>query len=117
LVGETRSITVLERALEFYGGAILTTILQCIVETGDGNPGMIFGAMVNGIGRAIRTKPEMLADPARIFAAFDDMALADILYDARIESAKSGNPVQFIITRVINAALKAAPKSEISNAA
>src|SRR5690606_24744879 len=50
--GETRSVTVLQRALDFYGSAILTTILQCIVETGDGNPGMIFGAMINGIGRA-----------------------------------------------------------------
>lgn len=115
--GETRSITVLQRGLEFYGSAILTTILQCIVETGDGNPGMIFGAMVNGIGRAIRTKPEILAEPGKLFDIFDDLSLSLMLYDARVESARSGNPIQFIITRQINAAIKAGPSKEVSRAA
>lgn len=115
--GETRSITVLQRALDFYGSAILTTILQCIVETSEGNPGMLFGAMINGIGRAIRTKPEVLADPAKLFDVFDNIDLSEMLYAAKIESAKSGNPVQFIITRNINAAIKAGKPMEIAHAA
>lgn len=106
LVGETRSINVLARALDFYGATTLTTILQCIVETGDGNPGMIFGAMVNGIGRAIRTKPDLLVAPSKLFDLFDRMSLADMLYQAKIESARTGNPPQFIITRVINDAIR-----------
>ncbi len=106
LVGETRSISVLLRAHDFYGSVILTTILQCIVETGDGNPGMIYGAVINGIGRAIRTKPEYLANPSALFDVFDDMSLAQVVYDAGIENAHTGNPVQFIITRVVNAALR-----------
>lgn len=106
LVGETGSISVLRRALDFYGSAILTTILQCIVETGDGNPGMLFGAMINGIGRAIRTKPEMLTEPGKLFDIFDTISLATMLYDAKIESARTGNAVQFIITRNINAAIR-----------
>lgn len=117
LVGETRSVTVLQRALDFYGSAILTTILQCIVETGDGNPGMIFGAVVNGLGRAIRTKPEILASPSKLFDAMDDISLSTMLYEAKIESARSGNPVQFIITRNINAAIKGSERRELSNAA
>ncbi|WP_242218026.1 ParB/RepB/Spo0J family partition protein [Shinella zoogloeoides] len=116
LAGETRSITVLQRAHEFYGSAILTTILQCIVETSDGNPGMLFGAMINGIGRAIRTKPEVLANPSHLFAVFDDISLSELLYDAKIESARTNNPVQFIITRQINAALKRGVV-EVANAA
>lgn len=114
--GETRSITVLQRAFEFYGSAILTTILQCIVETSDGNPGMLFGAMINGIGRAIRTKPEVLANPSHLFAVFDDIDLSELLYQAKIESARSGNPVQFIITRQVNSALKRGV-TEVANAA
>jgi hypothetical protein len=100
---ETRSINVLRRALDFYGSTILTTILQCIVETGNGNPGMIFGAMINGIGRAIRTKPDLLAQPSKLFEIFDGLALSSILYDAKIENARTGNPIQFILTRAINA--------------
>ena len=107
LPGETRSINVLRRALDFYGSAILTTILQCIVETGDGNPGMIFGAMVNGIGRAIRTKPELLTNPSKLFDVFDGLSLSTMLYDAGIESARTGNAVQFILTRTFNAELRA----------
>ncbi|MCZ3377457.1 ParB/RepB/Spo0J family partition protein [Rhizobium sp. AG207R] len=117
LSGETRSITVLQRALDFYGSAILTTILQCIVETSDGNPGMLFGAMINGIGRAIRTKPEALSNPARLFDIFDDINLSEMLYAARIESAHSGNPVQFIITRQINALIKSGAAREVADAA
>ena len=107
LPGETRSINVLRRALDFYGSAILTPVLQFIVETGDGNPGMIFGAMVPGIGRAIRTKPELLTNPSKLFDVFDGLSLSTMLYDAGIESARTGNAVQFILTRTFNAELRA----------
>lgn len=107
LVGETRSIGVLRRALTNYGNALLTTILQCIVETGNGNPGMIYGAVVNGIGNSIRTKPEMLANPSRLFEVFDRIELAEVARQAQIEYARTNNPVQFILTRVFNAAINA----------
>lgn len=105
-VGETQSINVLQRAFRFYGPAILTTILQCIVETGDGNPGMINGAMVNGIGHAVRTKPDLLANPSRLFKAFDELSLQEVSRAAQVEYARTGNPVQFIITREVNGVLK-----------
>lgn len=117
LVGETRSVNVLRRALDFYGSAILTTVLQCIVETGGGNPGMIYGAMVNGIGRAVRTKPDLLANPSRLFDVFDGLSLSTMAYEAGIESAKSGNPVQFIITRTINQEIREFADGRIDRAA
>lgn len=116
-VGETRSVGVLRHALEFYGGAILTTILQCIVETGNGNPGMLYGAVVNGIGRAIRTKPDLLANPSRLFEIFDDLSMSSLIYEAGIERARTGQPDQFIITRVINAAIREADGEGMRNAA
>lgn len=104
--GETRSINVLRRAYEFYGGAILTTALQCIVETGDGNPGMIFGAVVNGIGKAIRTKPDLLANPTKLFEMFDGLSISSLFYEAEQESARTGNTVQDIIARMINGEIR-----------
>lgn len=118
LSGETRSINVLARALEFYGPAVLTTILQCIVETGDGNPGMITGAVVNGIGRAIRTKPELLANPSKLFDVFDGISISTMVYEAGVENARTGNPVQFIITRQINQEIRdAAEAGRVAHAA
>lgn len=104
-VGETRSINVLRRALADYGGAILTTTLQCITETANGNPGLIFGAVVRGIGHAIRTKPELLTNPSRLFKIFDEIDLSEMLMQAEQEKARTGNGVQFILTRLINAVI------------
>lgn len=115
-VGETRSINVLLRALDFYGSAILTTILQCIVETGNGNPGMIVGATINGIGKAIRTKPELLTSPTRLFEVFDDISLSQMLHEAEIESAKTGNPIQYVLTRQINQAIRDQPERALNAA-
>lgn len=116
--GETRSVNVLLRALEFYGASVLTTLLQCIVETGDGNPGMITGAVVNGIGRAIRTKPDLLANPSKLFEVFDGISISTMVYEAGIENARTGNPVQFIITRQVNNEIRlAADAGRVANAA
>lgn len=115
LVGETGSISVLRRAYDFYGSAMLTTILQCIVETGDGNPGMLYGAVINGIGRAIRTKPELLMNPSYLFEVFDGLSLSNMVYEAGIESARTSNPIQFILTRQVNTALKT--EKQVANAA
>lgn len=107
VAGESRSINVLRRALAFYGDAILTTILQCIVETGNGNPGMVVGSVINGIGHAIRTKPELLSNPTRLFEVFDEIDLSEMVREAEVEKARTRNGVQFILTRRFNAALAA----------
>lgn len=105
-VGETRSINVLRRAFDRFGRDLLITVLQCITETGSGNPGMINGAVVNGIGSAIRSKTELLNNPSALFNVFDRIDLPAMLDAAQRESVTSGNPVQFIMTRRINAALR-----------
>lgn len=105
-VGETRAVSVLRRAYKNYGESLFITILQCITETRDGNPGMIIGSVVNGIGRAIRTKPDLLANPSKLFDLFDGVNLQKILERSKIESAANGNPVQYIVTRKINEIIK-----------
>jgi hypothetical protein len=101
-VGETRSINVLARASDKYGEALLVTILQCITQTGDGNPGLINGAVIHGIGSAIRAKPDLLANPSELFDLMDDIDLGDLLQQARVEQARTGNLLQGIMTREIN---------------
>jgi hypothetical protein len=71
--------------------------------------------VINGIGRAIRTKPEMLSNPTKLFDIFDGISISTLVYEAGIESARSGNPVQFIITRQVNAEIRQI--SEVADAA
>lgn len=104
-VGETRSVRVLVRALDKYGTDLLTTILQCITQTGDGNPGMIVGAVVNGIGVAIRTKTSLLREPSRLFDFFDGFQISEHLEAAHLECARTGNVPQAVLTREINVRL------------
>lgn len=104
--GETRSVNPLRRALRVYGRDLLILALQCITETGDGNNGLITGATVNGIAKALLTKPELLAEPTRLLDAMDSFSLKDAVRDAEIEFAQTRNPPQFIITRMVNAHLR-----------
>lgn len=109
-VGETRSISVLRRAHDFYGHELLITVLQCITETGNGNPGMLIGAVINGVGRSIRTKQELLAEPSKLFDFFDAIDFSEELRFAQIEYARNGtgNAPQFIITRRLNEKMRVA---------
>ena len=107
-VGESRSIGVLRRAFDFYGETLFITILQCITETGNGNAGLLVGAVINGIGRALRTKPELQVEPSRLFEIFDGIDLPAELHASQIEFARTKNPVQHVLTRRINAILKEA---------
>lgn len=106
-VGETRAVNVLFRAIKVYGAPLLTTILQCITETGNGNAGLIKGVTVNGIGFAIRSKPHLYElNTSRMFEIFDNINLAGLLRHADIENAQTGNPKQYILTRMINEQIK-----------
>lgn len=100
--GETQSINVLRRAYEKYGRDLLITALQCITETGGGNPGLLLGAVVNGVALSIRAKSHLLAEPSRLFDVFDQVDLAYELAQAKIEAARTGNIVQAILTRRLN---------------
>jgi len=105
-VGETRSINVLRRAHKAYGAETLIMALQCITQTGDGNPGLIVGSTIHGIACAIRAKNDRITKPSAIFDIFDMIDLGEMLQRARVEQAQTGNLLQAILTREINRKLR-----------
>jgi len=107
-VGETCKINVIERARNNYGDNTTITILQCITQTGDGNAGMINGAIINGIGCAIEKKTDLLEQPSTLFRIMDEVCFEDIAQRARLENITSGNPIQFIVTRELNKVIRKA---------
>lgn len=110
--GETRSISVLRRAMRVYGRELLITALQCLTETGGGNPGCINGAAVNGIALALISKPDLLATPSRLFEIMDGVDVRAILAASEIEFAQTKKPRQGIFTREINRAIATAGRAK-----
>jgi hypothetical protein len=103
--GETASLSSLERALDRYGAELLILTLQCITQTGDGNPGLITGPMINGIARALLHKVDLLEQPSKLFECFDQMDLRDIMEAAMDEQRRTRAAAQSVICRLINDAI------------
>lgn len=107
-VGETASVSVLERSLVRNGADLLITALQCLTQTGDGNPGTLTGSYVNATVEALRRKRDLAERPSAIFEALDVFSFAEAGERARQECAVTKNAPQFVITRLINERLAAA---------
>lgn len=101
--GKTRSISVLRRAWARYKTDTLSVVLRAIVNTGNGNAGMINGAVINGLARSLITKPWLLENPEKVYQALNPVRICEIFVDARVETARTGNPTQYVLTREFNA--------------
>jgi len=104
--GKTRSISVLRRAWARYKTDTLSIVLRAIVGTGNGNPGMINGAVINGLARSMITKPWLLENPEKAYEALNAVRICELFREARVETARTGNPTQYVLTREFNAIFK-----------
>lgn len=55
--GETAAVSCLERCFRTYPREVLIAALQIVVETGDGNPGMLKSPIIEGSCRALAARP------------------------------------------------------------
>lgn len=101
--GETRSIKVLQRAWSFYTPELLSLVLRAIINTGNGNPGMIIGSVVNGLALSLITKPWLIENPEQVYEALNPVRISELVTEARIECARTGNRMQYVLTREFNA--------------
>jgi hypothetical protein len=56
--GETLAVAALARALRLYGRDVLVLALACLVQTGDGNIGLIRKALINALCAVLSLEPE-----------------------------------------------------------
>lgn len=98
--GETLAIATISRALQVYGRDTLITALQCIVETGDGNAGMLRADLIRGICAVLAANSIWLNAGERLLAAFDSIDLDDCI--ARIELVRQfGEKREDTLVRVL----------------
>lgn len=101
--GETKAINVIRRMIAKRGPELAITTLQCVTQTGDGHPGLLYGAVLNGIADAIQSKALLLSNHEALFRLFDRIKLPELVALAKTEKFKgTTTPLQCIITRRIN---------------
>lgn len=89
-VGETRAVMAMIRAHNKYGSDFLSLVLRCVMESRGGAPGLINGAMVKGVGEALRGSlgRPFITDAERTVSIFKNVSLTDWYSDASVESRR-----------------------------
>lgn len=76
-VGHSQAITTIARCLDTYGRDTLITALQCITQTGDGNPGFVRASIVEALCRLLSEEPRWREGGEALLRAMDDFSYAD----------------------------------------
>ena len=83
--GQTQAVACLSRCLNLYGQDTLITALQCITQTGDGNPGMVRATIIEGLCVVLKDNLEWRDAGEKLLRAMDDLEFAD-LWEKAIEA-------------------------------
>jgi hypothetical protein len=99
--GETQALGCLSRCLREYGRDTLITALQCITQTGDGNPGMLRATFIQALCKVLSDAPEWRDAGERLLRAMDTFEFADVWEKAISEHSYVLSPS--VMTTVIEA--------------
>jgi hypothetical protein len=84
----TIAVASLKSIVATYGEEVSVTALQCIVETGDGNPGMLKGVLMRALAEVLSQRPFWREAGDALFRAFDDIDFQEQIHlaenDARV---------------------------------
>lgn len=76
-VGQTQAIGALLRCFEVYGRDTLITALQCITQTGDGNPGYVRAMIIEALCKVLTDEPRWRDAGEALLKALDDFDFAE----------------------------------------
>ncbi|HCE07057.1 MAG TPA: hypothetical protein DEQ40_00355 [Oxalobacteraceae bacterium] len=88
--GDTLAIGTLEKALARYGSDTLITALQCVTETGNGNPGLLNISVINGLCYVLDNNRKARDAGERLFNAIEAYGGIAIMHH-RAGVAKAAN--------------------------
>jgi hypothetical protein len=96
-VGETIAVGAIEVCLNRWGEDALITALQCITETGNGNPGQVRSPIIQGICYALALRKDWRNAGERLFQAIESIGVAGIYATARkVRAAKSSQGAEWV---------------------
>lgn len=90
-IGDTVSIGTLRSCLKKYGQDVLVTALQCITETGEGNPGLVRGDIIQGFCDVLSKSERWLDSGEALFKAIETLGVDGIYRTAtKLRIAQGG---------------------------
>lgn len=92
-VGETLAVVTIERAFKVYGRDVLITALQCVTETGDGNPGCLRAPLIWALCDVLAARADWRDAGGRLLDAFDLVAFEDLI-ERGVRGASGGHSTQ-----------------------
>jgi hypothetical protein len=98
-VGETLAIGTLERCMQMFGPATLTTALQAIVETGSGNAGCVTATLIRALCEVLHDKPEWREAGSSLLSAMDELDVPEFLAECAAQGKRSRQPIFKITMR------------------
>lgn len=90
-MGETYCIGTIRRMLKLHGQEPTVLAIRCIIETRDGNPGMLRNEILIAITRLLARNPRWLNAGLILFDAFDQIDLGEALALAHRMKATTSN--------------------------
>ena len=76
--GKTQAIGAITRCFDRYGRDTVITALQCITQTGDGNPGQVRATIIEALCEVLHSMPAWRDAGEALLRALDDFDFADM---------------------------------------
>lgn len=99
--GQTQALGCLAYYLHEYGRDTLITALQCITQTGDGNPGMLRSTFIKALCKVLSDAPEWRDAGEKLLRAMDSFEFSDVWEKAIAEHSYVLSPT--VMTTVVEA--------------
>jgi hypothetical protein len=88
--GETQAVAAMRRCLKHYGATTLITSLQCITQTGDGNPGYVRAYIFEAICETLYANQAWRDAGEQLFRSLDNFSFPDRWDEANEKNRKGG---------------------------
>jgi hypothetical protein len=107
-VGETLALATLEAALKRCGRDALIAGLQCVTQSGNGNPGCLTSGVIVALVETMAANPLWRNAGARLLEAMDEIDLTTIESECALAARKAGKPRGPLLRARLHAHLAAA---------
>lgn len=109
--GETLAVATIERAFRLYGRDVLITTLQCVTQTGDGNPGSLRAPLIWALCDVLAARADWRDAGSRLLDAFDLVSFEDMIErgirDASRNRTTQRGALKYLIEKHLDTHLRA----------